>query len=146
MHGYGGRELLKAAFAPVAGDSAEVFSESAKQWLPATVVACDGQVVTVAYARNSDSVHKALPLGHPSLRLSAASSAAPAAPAKPARRVCRQGVKCKERGEHLKTMAHPFDPDYQRSCAREGLAAEPATLHGLFAWMDTDGSGKISRK
>ena len=137
---------------PQRGDTAEVYSDTAKQWLSATVLVSDGKVITLAYKRNGESVEKTLPWPCPSHlcfpRLASREPACtPVAPAARIRPVCKDGVKCKVRQQqHLVTFAHPFDADYKHCCSYAGVAAEIASLRNLFSWVDADGSGKISLK
>ncbi|CAE7570020.1 PARP12 [Symbiodinium natans] len=152
-HGYAkaevGRGSVISSPVPAVGAAAEVFSSTSNQWEQCKVIRVEDNIATVAYQRGRDHVQKALPLGHPQLRLGSAMPApAPAAlPAMSLRPVCREGAKCKARQDprHLEAWSHPFDPDYRRSCEREGLQPFLPTLHLLFGWVDADGSGKISR-
>ena len=134
---------------PKPGDAVEVYSDTAKQWLSATVLRSDGSL-TVGYQRNSESVEKTLPWPcHTHLRAAggAFELSAPAAAPPRIRPVCRVGIKCKIREpQHVTTFAHPFDPDYKHCCSHSGVIAEMASLRNLFTWVDADGSGKISLK
>lgn len=147
-HGYAGPEVGRGSVlspATVAvGASAEVFSSTSGQWEHCKVVRVEDNIATVAYQRGGDHVQKALPVGHPQLRLWG-SVAAPAAPR--FRPVCREGIKCRARRDarHLEAWSHPFDLDFRRSCEKKGLQPTPPTLHLLFGWVDADDSGKISR-
>lgn len=149
-HGYPAHSGVSSV--PNPGEAAEVYSDTAKQWIPATVLRSDGSVITLAYKRNGECVEKTLPwpcrthLRFPRALRDAVPLAAPlVAPLVPrSRPVCKMGIKCKIREpQHLTTFAHPFDPDYQHCHA--GFT-EMASLRNLFTWVDTDGSGKISPK
>jgi len=60
---------------------------------------------------------------------------------------CARGTKCRHRDdEHLKAEAHPFDPDYANLCTAGGVEPEEPSLMGLFQWVDSDGTGKLSRQ
>ena len=150
-HGYPAHSGVSSV--PNPGEAAEVYSDTAKQWISATVLRSDGSVITLAYKRNGECVEKTLPwpcrthLRFPRALRDAVPLAAPlAAPLVPrSRPVCKMGIKCKIREpQHLTTFAHPFDPDYQHCHA--GFTAEMASLRNLFTWVDTDGSGKILPK
>lgn len=146
-HGYPTPTAHSSGLLPQRGDAAEVYSDTAKQWLSATVLVCDGNVITLAYKRNGESVEKTLPWPCPShLRFREPTACTPA-PAARIRPVCKDGVKCKVRQQqHLVTFAHTFDADYKHCCSYAGVVAEIASLRNLFTWVDADGSGKISLK
>lgn len=138
-HGHAGRSPYPAASpSPIVCPpcAAQVYSDTAKKWLPATISVIDigGAAVTVRYSRDGDLVEKVLPLGHSHLQLAC-------------RPVCPEGVKCRLRHKkHLGCFAHPFDLDYQRSCSHFGVHFEMPSLRDLFTWVDADSSGKISKK
>eukprot|EP00929_Paragymnodinium_shiwhaense_P107489 TRINITY_DN7360_c0_g1_i1.p1 TRINITY_DN7360_c0_g1~~TRINITY_DN7360_c0_g1_i1.p1 ORF type:complete len:543 (+),score=63.90 TRINITY_DN7360_c0_g1_i1:94-1722(+) len=63
-------------------------------------------------------------------------------------RACPAGSKCRDRSEaHLSDLAHPLDEDYAMCCTKTpGVKAETLSLKVIFDWMDSDGSGKLTRK
>eukprot|EP00930_Biecheleria_cincta_P000847 TRINITY_DN102043_c0_g1_i1.p1 TRINITY_DN102043_c0_g1~~TRINITY_DN102043_c0_g1_i1.p1 ORF type:complete len:562 (+),score=79.16 TRINITY_DN102043_c0_g1_i1:32-1687(+) len=126
--GHAGRDVLAAVFGPAGqaapkipnpGDIGQVYSESQKSWIPARVMEVKDNLITMGYAKDGVSMQKQLPLGHPSLRLNHSDAAS-------------------------SSSALGYGRGYPKGETGRRLP-EPLTLYSLFAWVDTDKSGKISQ-
>jgi len=140
--------ILDAATPPDAewhfrdGDFVDIWSGPRRAWLTAKVVqmrsagseaAAGARLVTVTY-RDASGLRVYEEVGPERLR-------------RPARKVCSDGTSCKLRQQtsHLFWYVHPFESDYLDTCERCGNTPMEPSLRQLFEWVDSDGSGRITR-